>query len=154
MPLSPGATAPEFRLTDQHGSTVSLSDFAGERAVVLVFFPFAFSGVCTSELGALQESLPRLASEGAAVLAVSCDPVFALRTFADRDGLEFPILSDFWPHGAVASAYGVHDADRGCPTRSTFVVDRWGTICWSVHNALPDARDVGEYVRVVGSLAT
>lgn len=152
MTLDVGATAPDFSLRDQHGQTVTLSASLGTKAVLLVFYPFAFSSVCTRELAELQADLPRLASEDAAVFAVSCDPVFTLRAFADRDGLELPLLSDFWPHGAVASAYGVLDPKRGCATRSTYVIDKHGVVRWSRHNALPEARDVDEYVRVLGQL--
>jgi peroxiredoxin len=78
--------------------------------------------------------------------------MFALRELADRDGLEFPLLSDFWPHGAVASAYGVFDEEKGCARRSTFVVDRAGVVRWAVHNAMPDARDLAEQQRVLADL--
>ncbi|MGH3333047.1 MAG: redoxin domain-containing protein, partial [Nocardioidaceae bacterium] len=70
----------------------------------------------------------------------------------DRDGLDFPLLSDFWPHGAVSADYGVFDEERGCSARSTFIVDKEGVVRWSVHNALPDARDLDDYVRVVSAL--
>jgi peroxiredoxin len=148
-----GEPAPDFALKDQHGQTVSLSSFRGEKAVVLMFYPYAFSGVCTGELAAVRENLPRFETEDTAVLAVSCDPMFALRAFADRDRLEFPLLSDFWPHGAVAQAYGVFDADRGCARRSTFIIDRDGVVRWQVHNAMPDARDLEEQVAVLRDLA-
>ncbi len=141
--------APDFALRDQHGQVVRLSSFRGEKTVVVMFYPYAFSGVCTGELRAVRDRLPQLQSEHVALLAVSCDPMFSLRAFAEADGLGFPLLSDFWPHGEVASAYGVLDHDRGCPNRSTFIVDTTGTIRWSVHNARSDARDLAELVRVV-----
>ena len=104
-----GDRAPELGLRDQHGAPVSLSSVRADRGVLLVFFPYAFSGVCTGELLALRDRGDEIAAAGGAVVGVSCDPMFSLRAFADRDGLEFPLLSDFWPHGAVASAYGVLD---------------------------------------------
>ena len=152
MTVELGQQAPELALRDQHGATVSLSSFRGARAVVLMFYPFAFSRVCTGELGEVRDNLARLQSEDVQLLAVSCDPMFALRAFADRDALAFPLLSDFWPHGAVSRAYGVFDADRGCSARSTFIVDKQGVLRWSVHNALPAARDLGEYTRVLAGL--
>jgi peroxiredoxin len=148
-----GDRAPDFALQDQHGQTVSLASFRGERAVALMFYPYAFSGVCSGELAAVRDNLPRFERHHAAVLAVSCDPMFALRAFADRDRLELPLLSDFWPHGAVAQAYDVFDAKRGCARRSTFVVDRDGVVRWQVHNALPDARDVAEQLAALKDLA-
>lgn len=152
MSLEPGVAAPDFSLPDQHGATVRLSSFRGERDVLLVFFPFAFTGVCTGELRELRDRLFELESAGAAVLALSCDTMFSLRVFADRDGLELPLLSDFWPHGEVAAAYGVLDERRGCPTRSTFLVDRAGTVRWSAHNAPGTARSVEEYLREVARI--
>lgn len=150
--LEPGCPAPDFTLRDQHGQEVTLSGFAGSRAVVLVFYPWAFSRVCTGELHDLRDRQDELAGEDVQLLAVSCDPMFSLRAFADADGLDFPLLSDFWPHGAVASAYGVLDAERGCPTRSTFIIDRDGVVRWSVHNALGEARNVDAYLEVLADL--
>ena len=153
MTLEEGRPAPDFELRDQHGQTVTLRSFRGRGSVVLVFYPFAFSRVCTGELSDIRDNLPTLTSGDVEVLAVSCDPMFSLRAFADRDGLEFPLLSDFWPHGEVSSAYGVFDGERGCSTRSTFIVDQDGILQWSVHNAMPDARDLAEYSRVLAGLA-
>jgi peroxiredoxin len=151
-PLSVGEQAPDFTLRDQHGQDVTLSDTQGQKATVLMFYPFAFSGVCTGELCGVRDDLGSYDNAGVRLLAISCDPVYSLRAFADRDGLFFPLLSDFWPHGAVSSAYGVFNADRGCSNRSTFIVDKAGLVHWSVHNAMPDARDLGEQVRVLSEL--
>ena len=149
--LAVGSEAPDFALRDQHGQTVTLSSYRG-RAVVLVFYPWAFSRVCGSELRALRDDLPRFQNDDVALLAVSCDPMFSLRAFAEADGLEFPLLSDHWPHGGVAKAYGVFNETTGAADRSTFVVDRSGRIAWSVHNAIPDARDLEEYAAVLAQL--
>jgi peroxiredoxin len=144
--------APDLELRDQHGATVSLSSYRGEKAVVVMFYPFAFSSVCTGELCAVRDNLAAFESDDVQVLAVSCDPMFSLRAFAAQDGLEFPLLSDFWPHGAVASAYGVFNAERGCADRSTFIVDRVGILRWSVHNEMPEPRDLGEQTRILAGL--
>jgi peroxiredoxin len=147
-----GDPAPDFTLRDQHGRPTRLSGLRG-RPVVVVFYPFAFSGVCTGELRALRDGgVDRLGELGAAVLAVSCDPMFALRVFADRDGLELPLLSDFWPHGQVASSYGAFDAELGCATRSSFVVGADGIVRWSVHNPIGQARSIDDYAREVAAL--
>jgi peroxiredoxin len=148
-----GQAAPDFELRDQHGQSLRLTSFRGEKAVVVMFYPFAFSSVCTSELGAVRDNLSRIVSHHSALVAVSCDPMFALRVFADRDGLEFPLLSDFWPHGEVAERYGVFDAARGCAKRSTFIIDKDGVVRWSVHNAMAEARDLAEQLRVLDELA-
>ena len=152
MTLAVGDRAPDFSLRDQHGRGWSLGSLQEGRAAVLVFFPFAFSGVCTGELLTLRDEARRVADAGGEVLAISCDPMFALRVFADRDGLDFPLLSDFWPHGEVASAYGVLDRERGCPMRSTFVVDTDGTVRWAVHNPMGEARTVDDYVAALADL--
>ena len=151
--LKIGDPAPDFELRDQHGQTVTLASYRGRRTVVVMFYPFAFSRVCSGELGAVRDDLSRFVSDDVQLLAVSCDPMFALRAFAERDGLTFPLLSDFWPHGEVATAYGVFDAERGCAARSTFIVDRRGVLRWSVHNAMPDARDLDEQVRVLADVS-
>ena len=151
MTLATGAHAPDFALRDQHGRTVSLSSLRGE-AVVLVFYPFAFTGVCTGELRGLRDAADRFTAAGARLLGLSCDPMYALRVFADQEGIDFPLLADFWPHGEVADAYGVLDTERGCPTRSTYVVDRQGLVRWGVHNERGEARDVEEYLRVLETL--
>jgi peroxiredoxin len=152
MPLEPGGPAPDFSLRDQHGATVTLSSYRGEKAVVLMFYPYAFSRVCTGELCEVRDSLPTFESDQVQVLAISCDPVFSLRAFAEQDGLTFPLLSDFWPHGEVAKAYGVLNEERGCADRSTFIVDRDGVLRWSVHNQMPDARDLEEQAKVLAGL--
>jgi len=152
--LGVGDPAPDFTLRDQHGGRRSLASAGGSRPLVLVFFPFAFSGVCTGELRDLREQTGRIEEAGADLVAVSCDPMFALRVFADRDGLEFPLLSDFWPHGEVASAYDAFDSEHGCPTRSTFVIDAEGIVRWSVHNAMGEARSVDDYVRALEAIST
>lgn len=149
--LRVGDPAPDLGLRDQHGSTVSLSVLRG-RPVVVVFYPYAFSRVCTDELADLRQAAPAFARAGATVLAVSCDPMFSLRAYAEAERLDFPLLSDFWPHGAAASAYGVFDEDRGCARRSTFVVDREGTVRWMVHNAMGEARRTADYLDILDGL--
>ncbi len=141
-----GTRAPDFLLRDQFGQDVSLSSYAGRKSVVLVFFPWAFSNVCTGEMTGIRDRLAEFMTFGSEVLGISTDPTYSLRVFADTDGLNFPLLSDFWPHGAVASSYGVFDAERGVARRSSFIVDQGGIIRWAVHNELPDQRDLDEHV--------
>ncbi len=145
--LQVGDLAPDFTLRDQFGQDVTLSDFRGSKAVALFFYPFAFSGVCKGELSGIRERLAEFLTFDTEVLALSCDPTYALRAFADDDGLNFPLLSDFWPHGEVSKAYEVFDETRGCSRRSTYVVDKEGRIAWAVHNAMAEGRDLGEHLR-------
>jgi mycoredoxin-dependent peroxiredoxin len=151
--LEIGVPAPDFTLQDQFGQVVSLSDYRGSKAVVVLFYPWAFSGVCTGELSGVRDRLAEFLTFDTEVLAISCDPMFSLRTFADTDGLNFPLLSDFWPHGEVSRAYGVFDEERGVARRSSYVVDREGVVRWAVHHAIPDGRDLDEHLRQLRSAA-
>src|SRR3954470_107783 len=105
MSLSVGDVAPEFSLPDQNKQVVSLAELRG-APVLLVFYPFAFSGLCTGELCQLRDELAVYTDEGVKVLAISTAPVFSLTDFREKEGFYFPLLSDFWPHGATAQAYG------------------------------------------------
>lgn len=152
MPLSVGDAAPDFELKDQHGQTVRLSDLRGRKAALLVFYPWAFSGICGGELQALQEGLADLATDDVELVTVSTDSMYSLRAFADREGFTFPMLSDFWPHGAVTQAYGVLHPDLGIALRGTFLVDRDGVVRWAVVKGIPDTRDVDEYLKAIADL--
>ncbi|MFE1845584.1 peroxiredoxin [Streptomyces sp. NPDC059515] len=152
MAIKAGDKAPDFELKDNHGRTVRLSDFRGRSNVLLVFYPFAFTGVCTGELGELRDNQPRFADRDTQLLAVSNDSIHTLRVFAEQEGLEYPLLSDFWPHGEVSRAYGVFDEAKGCAVRGSFVIDQEGVVCWTVVNGLPDARDLNEYVAALDTL--
>ena len=151
--LGVGSPAPDFTLRDQFGQDVTLSSFMGRKAVALLFFPWAFSNVCTGEMTGIRDRLDEFLTFDTEVLAISTDPTYSLRVFADTDGLNFPLLSDFWPHGSVASAYGVFDTDLGVARRSSFVVDKEGVVRWMVHNQLPDSRDLGDHLAQLHQLA-
>ena len=145
--LQIGGPAPDFTLRDQFGQDVTLSAYREKKAVVIFFYPYAFSGVCTGEMAGIRNRLDEFLTFETEALAISCDPMFALRAFADADGLNFPLLSDFWPHGAVAKAYGVFDERTGAPLRSSYVIDKQGLVRWAVHNDDADARDLDEHLR-------
>ena len=152
MAIQVGDKAPDFELKDNHGRTVKLSDLRGEKNVVLLFYPFAFTGVCTGELCELRDNLPKFEDRGTQLLAVSNDSIHTLRVFAEQEGLEYPLLSDFWPHGETSRAYGVFDEGKGCAVRGTFVIDKEGVVRWTVVNGLPDARDLNDYVKALDAL--
>ena len=120
-----GTRAPDFTAVNQHGQAISLSALRG-APVVVFFYPFAFSRVCTNELRALRDWYDGFQQAGAKVLAVSTDTIFTLRAFDEQEGLEFDLLSDHWPHGAIASSYGVFDSVLGCALRGSFVLDSEG----------------------------
>jgi peroxiredoxin len=152
MAIAVGRAAPDFSLRNQHGASVTLSEFAGGKDVVLVFYPFAFSGVCTDELAVVRDRIDQIVDEGAQVLAVSCDHRYSLRAYADRGGYEFSLLSDFWPHGEVSRAYEVFDERLGCSARATVIVDRAGTVRWTTHNDIEEPRDFDAYLAVLSDL--
>ncbi|WP_067180225.1 peroxiredoxin [Microtetraspora niveoalba] len=151
MSVEVGEQAPDFELQDQHGAPVRLSDLRG-RVVVLVFYPLAFTGVCHGELTAIRDDLLPSVADDVEVLTVSVDSVFTHRAWADREGYTFSMLSDFWPHGEVARAYGVFDEEKGVAVRGTFILDREGVIRWKVVNPIGAARDVTEYRKVLTHL--
>jgi peroxiredoxin len=147
-----GLLAPDFELLDQHGTPLRLSSYRGKRNVLIVFFPWAFSGVCTGELCVLRDDLASFQNDDAQLVAISTDSKFAQRVYADREGFAFPLLADFWPHGEVARRYGVFDEKAGAALRGTFVVDRDGIVRWSVVRGIPDARDADDYRKVLAGL--
>ncbi|MCO5993614.1 peroxiredoxin [Actinoallomurus rhizosphaericola] len=153
MAVEVGDAAPDFELKDQHGAPVRLSDFQGKKTVVLVFYPLAFSGVCTGELCAIRDELPTLGGDDVQVLAISVDSMFSHRAWAEQENYEFPLLSDFWPHGAVAKSYGIFDEERGVATRGTYIIDKTGVVRWKVENAIPDARDLDEYRKALADIS-
>ena len=144
--LSLGGPAPDFTLRDQFGQDIRLSSYRGTKAVVIFFYPYAFSGVCTGEMAGIRDRLDEFLTFETEVLAISCDPVYALRAFADQDGLNFPLLSDFWPHGEVSRSFDVFDEKKGCSRRSSYVIDKDGMVRRTVHNAMPEGRDLDEHL--------
>ncbi|RBQ19736.1 peroxiredoxin [Spongiactinospora rosea] len=151
MSVEVGSTAPDFELQDQHGTPVRLSGLRGSN-IVLIFYPLAFSGVCTSELRSIRDEFAPRRDE-ARVLTVTVDSIFALRAWGDREGYTFPLLSDFWPHGEVARGYGVFDEDRGLALRGTFVIDGEGVVRWKVVNPIHSARDTAEYTAALAAIS-
>lgn len=147
-----GRPAPDFSLRDQHGQDVTLSDAVQDGPALLVFYPFAFSGTCTGELCALRDDLAEFTDADVRVLAVSCDPTYSLKAYAEAEGYSFSLLSDFWPHGAVARQYGVFDEQAGRAGRGSFLVDTGGVVRWSVVNQPGQARDVADYRAAVKAL--
>src|SRR6476619_5300859 len=128
MTIEIGQEAPDFELKDQNGDAVKLSSFRGDKAVALVFYPFTFTGVCQGELCAIRDDYAEFEAAGVQVLACSCDTRFAQAQWAEQQGYQFPVLSDFWPHGEVAKAYGVFNDALGCANRATFLINTDGVV--------------------------
>lgn len=141
MPIEVGAEAPDFVLKDQNNQEVRLSDFQGKRTVLLVFYPLAFTGICQGELCEVRDNLNEYVNDDVQVLTVSVDSVYAHKIWAEKEGYQFPLLADFWPHGAVAQAYGVFNDTAGIANRGTFVIDRAGIVRFAEMNMPGEARD-------------
>jgi peroxiredoxin len=152
MTIEIGQPAPDFELKDQAGNAVRLSDFRGKQPVALVFYPFAFSGICTGELCEIRDNPGVFGDGNVQVLAISCDPMHSLRAWAADQGYEFLLLSDFWPHGAVAKEYGVFLEQTGFASRGTFLIDVDGVLRWSVLNGPGEARPLAAYREAVAAL--
>ncbi|MFD4640594.1 peroxiredoxin [Lentzea sp. NPDC058436] len=152
MAVEVGSEAPDFTLNDYNKQSVTLSSFRGSKAVLLVFYPFAFSGTCQGELCQLRDEISTYEDENVQVLGVSVDSPFALKAWATQEGYQFPLLSDFWPHGAVAQSYGVFNAAVGMALRGTFLVDVSGVVRFAEVNAPGEARDQDAWKKAVASL--
>lgn len=152
MVLEVGAVAPDFTLSDQHGEELTLSELVAEGPVALVFFPLAFSGICTGELCELRDNLQIFEDSKVRLLGISVDSVWALKAWAETEGYEFSILSDFWPHGAVAKDYGVFVEEAGIATRATLVIGEGRKVLASFETAPGQARDFGAYRDAIAAI--
>ena len=153
MTVEVGQQAPGFTLKNQDGAEVSLSDFAGKQAVLLVFYPFAFSGICTGELCSARDDIGAFQNDDVQLLGVSVDTTWSLKAWANQEGYQFPLLSDFWPHGATAESYGVFNSDAGFAIRGTFLIDASGVVRFAEANGPGEARDQQGWRDAVKNLA-
>lgn len=151
-PLPVGATAPDFTLRDQNNREVSLGALCENGPVLVVFFPLAFTGTCEGELGYIRDHQPRFDGDHLTTIAVSVGPPPTHKVWSSAQGFLFPILSDFWPHGAVAETYGVLDEVRGIANRGTFLIDRDGTIVFSAMVGPGEARTVDTWDAALGTI--
>ncbi|APU17076.1 MULTISPECIES: peroxiredoxin [Actinoalloteichus] len=153
MTLEVGTQAPDFTLNDYDKQSVTLSSFQGKSNVLLVFYPFAFSGTCTGELCQVRDELADYQGADVTVLGVSVDTTFSLKKWAGQEGYTFPLLSDFWPHGAVAQTYGVFNEAAGFANRGTFLIDKQGVIRFAERNGAGEARDQSAWKKAIAELA-
>ena len=147
-----GDEAPDFTLRDQNNEEFTLSSFRGQKAVLLVFYPLAFTGICTGELCRVRDELPTFQNDDVQVLTISVDSIYAHKVWAVREGFSVPLLADFWPHGSVASAYGVFNELRGYAERGTFMVDLSGFILFADVVPASSSRDASVWEAAVASL--
>lgn len=151
MALEVGDQAPDFTLRNQHGEDVTLSELRGKKVVVM-FYPFAFTGICTGELCEIRDRRSDFVNDDAELLSISCDSPATLKAFADAEGLTHTLLSDFWPHGDVSRAYGAFWENTGFATRATYVLDRDGVVRWSVVNGPGEARSADDYAEALAAI--
>jgi len=152
MAIEVGTSAPDFTLRNQFGEDASLADFRGKKVVVM-FYPFAFTGICTGELCEIRDRRADFDNDDAVTLSISCDSPATLKAFADAEGLSHQLLSDFWPHGEVSRAYGAFWEETGFATRATYVLDRDGVVRWSVVNGPGEARNADDYAAALADIA-
>jgi peroxiredoxin len=153
MAVEVGSKAPDFTLKDYDNQQVTLSSFEGGKNVLVVFYPFAFSGICQGELCQLRDEFAEYSDADVQVLGVSVDTPFSLKAWAQQQGYQFPLLSDFWPHGAVATSYGVFNEKAGLANRGTFLIDRTGVVRFAEINQPGEARDQQAWKKAVADLS-
>ena len=147
--LSVGTLAPDFSLPSHNDHTVRLSDFRGKQHVILAFHPLAFTPVCAEQMRTYERERPKLDAANAHVLAVSVDAGPSKKAWADSlGGISYDLLSDFHPHGKVASDYGVMRSD-GISERAIFNIDKAGKIAWAKLYEIPEQPDLNEVLRAV-----
>jgi peroxiredoxin len=152
MAIQVGVEAPDFVLKDQNNQEIRLSDFRGAKNVLLVFYPLAFTGTCQGELCAVRDHLGDFDNDSVQVLTISVDSSPVHKIWAEREGYYFPLLADFWPHGAVAQAYGVFNDVRGFANRGTFIIDKEGIVRYSEENGPGEARDQDAWRKALAAL--
>lgn len=152
MPATIGQPAPSFELRNIDGEMVSLQDLAGRKSLV-VFIPFPFTGNCEGELCTIRDRMADLNEMDANVVAITTDTMFSNKVWSEQNGFEFPVLSDFWPHGAVTDAYGTFDPKVGAANRSTYVLDADGVVRAVVATESRSlVRDYDEYLAALDSI--
>lgn len=150
--VSVGSSAPDFTLKDQNNEEVVLSSFRGSKAVLVIFYPLAFTGICTGELCRVRDELPTFQNDDVQVVTISVDSAYAHKIFSEREGYEFPLLSDFWPHGGVAQTYGVFNEKAGIANRGTFLVDKEGIVRFAEMNGPGEGRDAATWQAAIKAL--
>jgi peroxiredoxin len=151
--IEPGTIAPDFTLKNQFGEEVTLSSFRGSKPVVLVFFPLAFSGICTRELCEIRDNLGVFNDSDVELFGISVDSHFTQRAFAESQNYDFNLLADFWPHGKVAESFGVFIAESGIANRATIVIDKDGVVAARFVTAPGQAREFAAYRDALAQLA-
>ena len=152
MAIVVGQAAPDFSLKDQNQKEVKLSDFAGRKNVVLIFYPLDWSPVCTNEHVCFRNDMKQFEQLDGAVLGVSVDSVWSHKAFAEKMGITYPLLADFQPRGATAEKYGVFLADKGITGRAIVIINKQGKVAWLKNYdipVVPDPKEVAQALQQV-----
>ena len=147
MTIEIGQPAPDFTLPSSlpmdkgtPGKPLSLKDFRGKK-VLLAFYPLDFSPTCSGEISCFREDFSEFQGTDTVVLGVSVDSAWTHQAFAKQQQIEFPLLADFHPKGAVAAQFGLYEADKGITARATVIIDREGKVAFIQNHGLGTARD-------------
>lgn len=144
MAIAVGAAAPDFALKDQNQKEVKLSEFAGKKNVVLVFYPLDWSPVCTNEHACFVNDMKEFVKLDAAVLGVSVDSVWSHKAYAEKMGIQYSLLADFQPRGAMADKYGLFLAEKGITGRAIVIINKAGKVAWMKNYDIPTVPDIKE----------
>jgi mycoredoxin-dependent peroxiredoxin len=144
MSIAVGQTAPDFMLLNQEKKEVRLSDFAGKKNVVLVWYPLDWSPTCTNEHVCFVNDMKAFDTLDAEVLGISVDSTWSHKAFAEKMGIKYSLLADFHPRGGMSEKYGVYLADKGITGRSIAIVNKAGKVAWFKNYDIPVVPDVKE----------
>ena len=144
MSISVGQVAPDFTLLNQEKKEVKLSDFAGKKNVVLVWYPLDWSPTCTNEHACFVNDMKKFDQLDAEVLGVSVDSVWSHKAYAEKMGIKYSLLADFHPRGAMSEKYGVYLADKGITGRAIAIVNKTGKVAWFKNYDIPVVPDLQE----------
>src|SRR5712664_58114 len=152
MSIAVGQMAPDFTLLKQEKKEVQLSDFAGKKNVVLVWYPLDWSPTCTNEHACFVNEMKPFEALDAEVLGVSVDSVWSHKAYAEKMGIKYSLLADFHPKGAMSDKYGVYMADKGITGRSVIIIDKGGKVAWVKDYDIPVVPDVKEVATALGKV--
>jgi len=152
MTIEVGQEAPDFELPDSENGKTKLSDYRGKKNVLLVFYPLAFSPVCTTEFCALRDINADIQSDNTEVIGISVDSRWTLKAWKEAEHFTNKFVADFWPHGEVGRAYGVLDEKRGTTIRGTFLIDKAGIVRWFEIKPALEERDQGGWRKAIEDL--
>jgi peroxiredoxin (alkyl hydroperoxide reductase subunit C) len=152
MPATVGQPAPDFKLKDTSNNDVSLADLKGSKAII-AFIPFPHTGTCDTEACALRDDYSSLSADGSKVVIISTHARPLLGVWATQNNIPFPVLADFWPHGAVAQAYGCFNDQVGVAMRASYVLDANGIVREIIQSeGLGQARDHAAHAKALASI--